>query len=71
MGVKGPEASSSSLDLKPLEVDMNLVKNLVESYSSQDGLPGPASNILGLMGIDLNKSDRESDNKSSKNHPSG
>jgi hypothetical protein len=34
-------------------VDFNLVKNMLASYSSQAGLAGPASNLLGLMGVQL------------------
>lgn len=40
-------------DFTPVDVDVNLVKNLLDSFSSQEGLPGPASNLLGLMGVKL------------------
>ncbi|KAI3980267.1 hypothetical protein MKX01_031563 [Papaver californicum] len=40
-------------ELTPVDVDVNLVKNLLDSFSSQQGLPGPASNLLGLMGLQL------------------
>lgn len=40
-------------ELTPVDVDFNLVKNFLESYSSQEGLSGPASNLLGLMGVRL------------------
>lgn len=40
-------------DFTPVDVDVNLVKNLLDSFSSQEGLPGPASNLLGLMGLQL------------------
>lgn len=40
-------------DFSPVDVDFNLVKNFLDSFSSQDGLPGPASNLLGLMGLQL------------------
>ncbi|CAI9272088.1 unnamed protein product [Lactuca saligna] len=36
-----------------VDVDVNLVKSLLGSFSSQEGLPGPASNLLGLMGLQL------------------
>ncbi|KAI8826478.1 SGT1 protein-domain-containing protein [Chytriomyces cf. hyalinus JEL632] len=36
-----------------LDVDANLVKNLLDSFQAQQGLPGPASNILGRMGFKL------------------
>ncbi|XP_048449060.1 protein ecdysoneless homolog [Rhincodon typus] len=49
------EGESGEEDLKvlPVDVDLNLVENLLESYSSQAGLAGPASNILQSMGIRL------------------
>ncbi|XP_078430584.1 suppressor-like protein [Wolffia australiana] len=40
-------------ELTAVDVDLNLVKGLIDSYSSQQGLPGPASNLLGLMGFTL------------------
>jgi len=40
-------------ELKPVDINFNLVKNILESYSSQQGLAGPASNILSSMGIKL------------------
>lgn len=40
-------------DFSPVDVDVNLVKSLLDSFSSQEGLPGPASNLLGLMGLQL------------------
>ena len=39
-------------DFSP-DVDVNLVKSFLDSFSSQQGLPGPASNLLGLMGVQL------------------
>ncbi|KAF8081978.1 hypothetical protein N665_0854s0015 [Sinapis alba] len=46
-------------EFTPIDADFNLVKNLLESYSSQQGLPGPASNLLGLMGLQLPKDSNE------------
>ncbi|KAK8954398.1 hypothetical protein KSP39_PZI001684 [Platanthera zijinensis] len=47
-------------DLRPVDVDMNLVQSFLDSFASQKGLPGPASNLLGVMGFkvpaDENKS---------------
>nr|XP_043632483.1 protein ecdysoneless homolog [Erigeron canadensis] len=40
-------------EFTPVNVDLNLVKNFLGSFSSQEGLPGPASNLLGLMGLQL------------------
>ncbi|KAJ4966907.1 hypothetical protein NE237_018756 [Protea cynaroides] len=40
-------------DFTPVDVDVNLVKSFLDSFASQQGLPGPASNLLGLMGLQL------------------
>lgn len=40
-------------DFAPVDVDVNLVKSFLDSFSTQQGLPGPASNLLGLMGVQL------------------
>ncbi|XP_006887606.1 PREDICTED: protein SGT1 isoform X2 [Elephantulus edwardii] len=39
--------------MSPVDVDLNLVSNILESYSSQAGLAGPASNLLQSMGVCL------------------
>ena len=39
--------------MQPVNVDFNLVKNLLDSYSSQAGGAGPASNILSSLGVNL------------------
>lgn len=40
-------------EFTPIDVDVNLVKSFLDSFSSQEGLPGPATNLLGLMGLQL------------------
>ncbi|XP_040906514.1 protein ecdysoneless homolog isoform X2 [Toxotes jaculatrix] len=40
-------------EIQPLDVDLNLVTNLLESLSCQDGLAGPASNLLQSLGFHL------------------
>ncbi|KAF9680335.1 hypothetical protein SADUNF_Sadunf06G0110600 [Salix dunnii] len=55
---KKNEGTSSTMEamdeeFTPVDVDVNLVKSLLDSYSSQQGQPGPASNLLGLMGLQL------------------
>ncbi|XP_068654766.1 protein ecdysoneless homolog [Aristolochia californica] len=52
---QGTSAASNDIeeDFAPVDVDVNLVKSLLDSFSSQQGLPGPASNLLGLMGLQL------------------
>ncbi|XP_061349975.1 protein ecdysoneless homolog [Gastrolobium bilobum] len=52
---KDEGASNAAEDMdegfSPVDVDVNLVKSFLDSFSSQQGLPGPASNLLGLMGV--------------------
>ncbi|KAI3900702.1 hypothetical protein MKW92_003336 [Papaver armeniacum] len=48
-----PSKTTEDEELTPVDVDVNLVKSLLDSFSSQQGLPGPASNLLGLMGLQL------------------
>ena len=38
---------------EPLDIDLTLVQNILESYSTQPGFAGPATNILNSMGISL------------------
>lgn len=38
-------------DFSPVKVDMQAVQDLVKTYTAQNGLPGPASSLLGSMGI--------------------
>ncbi|KAI8821665.1 SGT1 protein-domain-containing protein [Fimicolochytrium jonesii] len=37
----------------PVDLDLNLVKNILESFSAQEGLPGPAGSMLGGLGIKM------------------
>ena len=46
-------AETTDDTMKPVDIDLNLVQNFLESYSLQEGLPGPVSNILSSMGITL------------------
>ncbi|PSS36662.1 Protein ecdysoneless like [Actinidia chinensis var. chinensis] len=50
---KSNAAESMDEEFTPVDVDVNLVKSFLDSFSSQQGLPGPASNLLGLMGLHL------------------
>ena len=45
---EGPESDK-------VKMDMNLVQNLIDSFSAQDGLPGPVSNILLSLNTPLPK----------------
>ncbi|CAI2171851.1 14211_t:CDS:10 [Funneliformis geosporum] len=59
---KDEEESDEEL-YKPVDVDLNLVKNLLESFKSQEGLPGPFGNIINRLGNVLPK-DEDDDNNS-------
>ncbi|KAJ3118818.1 hypothetical protein HK098_005829 [Nowakowskiella sp. JEL0407] len=45
--------------IEPVNLDLNLVKNLLESFASQNGLPGPASNLLGALNVRIPKLDEK------------
>jgi hypothetical protein len=47
-------------EFSPVDVDVNLLKSLLDSFSSQQGLPGPASNLLGLMGVQFPQDTKKS-----------
>ncbi|KAF6160612.1 hypothetical protein GIB67_019552 [Kingdonia uniflora] len=55
MDIEGTANSTNNMDddFTPVDVDINLVKGLLDSFSSQQGLPGPTSNLLGLMGLQI------------------
>ncbi|XP_022054046.2 protein ecdysoneless homolog [Acanthochromis polyacanthus] len=48
---EGPEETEE--ELQPLDLDINLIRNMLESLSCQDGLAGPASNLLQSLGLHL------------------
>lgn len=52
-GTSSSTAAAMDEDFTPVDADVNLVKSFLDSFSSQEGLPGPASNLLGLMGLQL------------------
>ncbi|XP_051835269.1 protein ecdysoneless homolog [Antechinus flavipes] len=47
------KATTDGSVLEPVDVNLNLVSNILESYHSQAGLAGPASNLLQSMGVQL------------------
>lgn len=47
------EEAEEAEETEPVDVQLNLLKNVLESYKSQEGLPGPVGNILGQLGIQL------------------
>ncbi|KAJ2364369.1 hypothetical protein IW150_006498 [Coemansia sp. RSA 2607] len=40
-------------DIPDVNVDLNLVENIVQSFKAQEGLPGPAGTMLSQFGIHL------------------
>ena len=48
-----PDQTTEEDAKKPVDIDLNLVQNFLESYSLQEGLPGPVSNIFNSMGIKM------------------
>ena len=59
-GEEDDEAPGEEDDEAPLNVDLGVVQNLLASYASQGGLPGPASNLLGAMGMRMPDTDVDS-----------
>ncbi|KAJ2521924.1 hypothetical protein GGI11_001870 [Coemansia sp. RSA 2049] len=59
-------------DIVDVDVDLNLVENIVESFRAQEGLPGPAGTMLGHFGIHLPRiDDDESENQVAHGDHSG
>lgn len=48
-------------DEEDLNIDYNLAKNLLESFKSQAGMAGPGGNLMGMMGVNLPRDEREFD----------
>lgn len=47
----GDEMEMEEDEDAPIDIELNLVKNMLESFKSQEGLPGPIGNIMNRMGI--------------------
>uniref|UniRef100_A0A8C6GUE7 Ecdysoneless cell cycle regulator n=1 Tax=Mus spicilegus TaxID=10103 RepID=A0A8C6GUE7_MUSSI len=47
------DSGAGDCAVEAVDVDLNLISNILESYSSQAGLAGPASNLLHSMGVRL------------------
>ncbi|RUP48524.1 SGT1 protein-domain-containing protein [Jimgerdemannia flammicorona] len=46
-------------ETRPVDLKLNLVKNMLESFKSQEGLPGPAESLLGRFGVLLLRDEGE------------
>ncbi|KAG0280695.1 hypothetical protein BGZ95_009162 [Linnemannia exigua] len=51
------EEEGGEVDQEMVDLDLNLAKNLLESFKSQGGLPGPGGNLLARLGIILPRDD--------------
>lgn len=51
VGSSLPEGAES----EQVKIDKNLIQNLIDSFSAQDGLPGPVSNIMLSLNTPLPK----------------
>ncbi|KAG6018631.1 hypothetical protein E4U40_008008 [Claviceps sp. LM458 group G5] len=53
------DSSSAVSDTGAISVDFHLAQNILESFKSQAGMAGPASNLLGMMGITLPRDEED------------
>ncbi|KAG9306555.1 hypothetical protein G9A89_004752 [Geosiphon pyriformis] len=51
-------------DYSPVDLDLNAVTNLLASFKAQEGLAGPAGNIMGRLGVRVLPRDIDSDDDS-------
>ncbi|GIL77140.1 hypothetical protein Vretimale_3179 [Volvox reticuliferus] len=55
-GLGGPETTEAgppTAGLQPVNLDTNLVRNLLRSYTAQQGSAGPAGNMAAMLGMSL------------------
>jgi hypothetical protein len=55
----GEETEEDDDTNEELNIDFNLVKNMLESFKSQAGNPGPGGNLMGMMGLRLPRDEGE------------
>lgn len=58
---KNGESLEDIEEFEPVDIDMNALKNIIMSYKTQMGDSGPAENILGSMGVNLQDIDADVD----------
>ncbi|RIB04967.1 SGT1 protein [Gigaspora rosea] len=56
---------------EPVNINLNLAKNFLESFKAQEGLPGPVGNIFGRMGIGALPRDDDDDYDDNNNEATG
>ena len=55
------EESDESDDGEENDIDINLAKNLLESFKSQAGMAGPGGNLMGMMGLNMPRDEKRDD----------
>ena len=65
------DLSSDDGEFDDNDIDINLAKNLLESFKAQAGMAGPTGNLMGLMGARMPRDDRNEDDKTEQAGPSG
>ena len=58
------ESDEDSDDGEENDMDVNLVKNMLESFKSQAGMAGPGGNLMGLMGVNMPRDEEASSSRS-------
>ena len=58
--VGGQTGQGGDETIRPVDIDLNLVSSLLESVASQQGMPGPATNMAAMLGLKLPGGDRAS-----------
>lgn len=51
------ETNQANEEPEETEIDANLISNLLQSVKAQEGLAGPASNLLRNLGMQLSSSE--------------
>ena len=57
------DESVESDDGEENDIDINLAKNLLESFRSQAGMAGPGSNLMGMMGLNMPRDEKQEDGR--------
>ncbi|GAB7337568.1 hypothetical protein MBLNU457_g2879t2 [Dothideomycetes sp. NU457] len=56
-----PEELSSDDELEDNDIDLGLLKNMMDAFKGQAGMSGPASNMLASLGMNLPRDEGEDD----------
>jgi len=53
------DSDDENIDYKPVQLDLNLVQNLLDSFEAQEGNIGPTTSILKTLGQRLPKRNKD------------